>query len=59
VSQSEREEIARADLKTGETKDWASTARFIGRGYQWIDRAAGVLARTGEELLAAAADDSP
>ena len=38
--------------------DYDAAGRCIGPGYVWIDHTTGVVARTAEELLAAAAEDS-
>jgi len=38
--------------------DYDSAGCCIGPGYVWIDHTTGVVARTAEELLAAAADDA-
>lgn len=38
--------------------DYESAGRFIAPGYVWIDHTTGVVARTADELFAAAAEDA-
>jgi hypothetical protein len=38
--------------------DYDAAGRCVGPRYVWIDHTTGVVARTAEELLAAAAEDS-
>lgn len=50
--------MVRAYWDASARSDYDAAGRCTGPGYVWIDHTKGVTARTAEELLAAAAEDS-
>ena len=57
VGESRNVATARAYLEAGFRGDNEAVAALLGDGFVWIDRAQGIVARTVDELLAAAEED--
>jgi ketosteroid isomerase-like protein len=51
-------EMVRTYWNASARSDYSSAGKCIAAGYVWIDHTAGVVARTVDELLAAAAEDA-
>lgn len=56
---SKKLDTIRAYWEGSANADWAAAGRCIGPGYEWVDHATGVVARSDDELQESLADEMP